>query len=187
MTATEATPEKPPYKPSLMETWGENEVMRHVPPIDWITNKLEVDIRRRIDLLWAPASTLPTSDPRWPVIEQAFRAFCRALDRLADIAKHIRNSHAPNDLALHIPWALNHAASCLRTVDAHTFGHRFPVQTHERSKAEPLYAALLVVLQDLDKITPLIREIDPGIDERLLNQTPSPDAPAIAADAPPTA
>jgi len=187
MTATEATPEKPPQKQSLMETWGENEVMRHVPPIDWISNKLEVDIRRRIDLLWAPVSTLPASDPRWPAVEHAFRAFCRALDRLADIAKHIRNSHAPNDLALHIPWALNHAASCLRTVDTHTFGHRFPVQTHERSKAEPLYAALLVVLQDLDKITPLIREIDPGIDERLLNQTPSLDAPAIAADAPPTA
>src|SRR3954454_11680938 len=68
----------------------------------------------------------------------------------------------------HIPWALNHAASCLKTVDAHTFGRRNPVQTHERSKAEPLYAALLVVLHDLDKITPVIREIDPAIDEQLL-------------------
>jgi hypothetical protein len=167
MTATEATTEKPAEKPSLMETWAENEVMRHVPPIDWISHKLDSDIRHRIDILWAPISTLPQADPRYPAIERAFRSLCRALDHLADVAKHIRNSHAPHELALHIPWALNHAASCLRTVDSHTFGHRFPVQTHERSKAEPLYAALLVVLQDLDRITPLVREIDPNVDEHL--------------------
>ena len=150
-----------------METWGENEVMRHVPPIEWITHKLDSDIRHRIDILWAPVSTMPSSDPRWPALERAFRTLCRALDQLADTAKHIRNSHAPNELSLHIPWALNHAASCLRTVDTHTFGHRFPVQTHERSKAEPLYAALLVVLQDLGRITTLVREIDPDLDEHL--------------------
>jgi hypothetical protein len=168
MTVTEATTEQPPQKPSLQETWGENEVMRHVPPIEWMIHKLDADVRRRIDLLWAPVSTMPNSDPRWPSVERAFRAFCRALDHLADVAKHIRNSHAPNDLAMHIPWALNHAASCLRTVDARTYGRRFPVQTHERSKAEPLYAALLVVLQDLQRIANLVREIDPGVAEQLL-------------------
>ena len=167
MTATEATTEKPTEKPSLMETWAANEVMRHIPSIDWITRKLDTDIRHRIDILWAPVSSMPSSDPRHPAVEQAFRSLCRALDQLADIAKHIRNSHAPHELALHIPWALNHAASCLRTVDTHTFGRRFPVQTHERSKAEPLYAALLVVLQDLDRITPIVREIDPNVDEHL--------------------
>jgi len=168
MTATEATTEKPAEKPSLLETWGENEVMRHVPPIDWMIRKLDDDVRRRIDILWAPVSAMPAADPRWPAVEHAFRALCRALDHLADVAKHIRNSHAPNDLAMHIPWALNHATSCLRTVDAHTFGKRYPVQTHERSKGEPLYAALLVVLQDVDRITTLVREIDPNLDERLL-------------------
>lgn len=155
-----------------METWASNEVMRHVPSIEWMSHKLDDDIRRRIDLLWAPVSTMPNTDPRYPAVEHAFRALCRALDQLAEVAKHIRNSHAPNDLALHIPWALNHAASCLRTVDPHTYGRRYPVQTHERSKAEPLYAALLVVLQDLDKIVTVVREIDPGIDEQLLQPPP---------------
>jgi len=167
MTATEATTENPPQKPSLMETWGANEVMRHVPSLDWMSHKLDSDIRHRIDILWTPVSTMASAAPRWPEVESAFRALCRALDHFADVAKHIRNSHAPNELALHIPWALNHAASCLRTVDTHTYGRRFPVQTHERSKAEPLYAALLVVIQDLDRITRLVRQIDPGIDERL--------------------
>lgn|SRR3954447_15346091 len=168
MTATEATTEKPPEKPSLLETWGSNEVMRHIPSSEWMSRKLDSDVRRRIDILWAPVASMPNSDPRYPAVEHAFRALCRALDHFADVAKHIRNSHAPNELALHIPWALNHAASCLKTVDAHTFGRRNPVQTHERSKAEPLYAALLVVLHDLDKITPVIREIDPAVDEQLL-------------------
>src|SRR3954451_2295116 len=186
MTATEATTEKPPEKPSLLETWGSNEVMRHIPSSEWMSRKLDSDVRRRIDILWAPVASMPNSDPRYPAVEHAFRALCRALDHFADVAKHIRNSHAPHDLALHIPWALNHATSCLRTVDAQTFGRRFPVQTHERSKAEPLYAALLVVLQDLDRITPLIRAIDPDVDDRLLNRTPAPAVPAIAADAHPT-
>ena len=168
MTATEATTEHPTEKSTYLETWSANEVMRHVPPIDWISRKLDGDVRRRIDILWAPVSSMPNSDPRYAPVEQAFRALCRALDHLADVAKHIRNSHAPTDLALHIPWALNHAASCLKTVDTHTFGRRFPVQTHDRSKAEPLYAALLVVLQDVDRITTVIREIDPSVDEKLL-------------------
>ena len=47
MTATEATTEKPAEKPSLMETWAANEVMRHVPSIDWIIRKLDEDVRRR--------------------------------------------------------------------------------------------------------------------------------------------
>jgi hypothetical protein len=162
MTVIEATPEKP------TESWAQNEVMRHVPSIDWIARKLDGDVRRRIDLLWSPVASLSTSDPRWPACEGEFRALCAALDQLADLAKHIRNTHAPADLATHISWALNHAASCLRTIDAQTFGRRFPVQTHERSKAEPLYAALLVVLQHVDRITTLVRELDADIDERLL-------------------
>jgi hypothetical protein len=170
MTVIEATPEKQPAgRPPLTETWSQNEPMRHVPSIDWIVRKLDGDVRRRIDILWPPVAALASADPRFPAVEQEFRALCRALDQLADTAKHIRNTHAPHDLGSHIPWALNHAASCLRTVDAQTFGRRFPVQTHERSKAEPLYAALLVVLRHVERATELVREIDGGVDERLLD------------------
>jgi hypothetical protein len=168
MTVTEATTDKQAQKHSLLETLAQNELMRHVPSIEWMTTKLDGDIRRRVDILWAPVPHLSPTDPRRPAIESEFRSLCAALDRLAEVAKHIRNSHAPADLGSHVPWALNHAASCLRTVDPHTFGRRNPVQTHERSKSEPLYAAFLVVIQRVGSILPLVREVEPGVDEQLL-------------------
>ncbi len=168
MTATEATTEQHPERSTLLETWSENEVMRHVPSLEWIIRKLDVDVRHRVEILWAPVGTLATADPRYPAIEREFQALCRALDHLADTAKHIRNSHVPSDLAIHVPWALNHAASCLRTIDAAIFNRRYPVQTHERSKAEPVYAGLLVVLQCVARVTERVSEVEPGIWEKLL-------------------
>jgi len=168
MTAIEATTEQHPERPAHLETWSTNEVMRHVPSLEWIVRKLDVDVRHRVETLWSPVSSLATADPRYPAIEREFQALCRALDHLADSAKHIRNTHVPGDLAIHIPWALNHAASCLRTLDGAIFNRRFPVQTHERSKAEPIYAGLLVVLQCVEKVTERVAELEPGIYEKLM-------------------
>ena len=50
MTLTEAT-EKPATKPSL-EVWGRNELMRHVPSLEWLAWKLDQDLRHRIDKLY---------------------------------------------------------------------------------------------------------------------------------------
>jgi len=132
MLATDATATTHPH----LETWADNERMRHVPSLAWIVEKLDSDLRHRIDAL------LPSLD------DTTSRSLCRALDRLADLGRHTRtNGHAPNDVAGRVTWALEHAVSNVRSIDANLFGRRFPMQTHERSKAEPLYAALLVVIE----------------------------------------
>ena len=51
--------------------------------------------------------------------------------------------------------------------DVETFGKRFPFQTLERSNNEPLWAAMLSVIQHVQKLVPMVREIEPDIDERL--------------------
>lgn len=164
--AAEAAPR--PAAPKAVEAWGQNERMRHVPPIAWIIDKLDGDVRRAIGKLRAPYASLPADDPRHARLEAEFRALCRSIDRLADAAKHGRTNGAPSEIGARIGWAIDHALSCLRTIDANLFGRRYPVQTHERSKAEPVYAALLVVVQHLERLRPLVLQIDPDLDERLL-------------------
>ncbi len=169
--ATEPTTEvaaTPQPHPATLETWAQNEPMRHVPPIQWMIEKLDHDARRRIELLTAAFEPLASSDPRRGPIEEALRSVCSAADRLAEAARHTRPPTPPSDLASRISWSMNNAVSSLRTIDANAFGRRYPFHTFERSKAESVYAALLIILKRLERVVPLVRAVDPAIDERLL-------------------
>jgi hypothetical protein len=162
--ATETAPQ--PATRSLLETWGKNERMRHIPPVDWMVHRVDVEIRRVAETLWASFAALAPEDAS---IEEAFRTFCRAVDRICEIARHGRNNvHPPAELGQRIGWGLNQAAGSLRALDANLIGRRFPFQTFERSKAEPLYAAILVTMSSLDRIARLLRDRDPDLDEHLL-------------------
>jgi hypothetical protein len=153
---------------STLERWPANERMRHVPSLAWIVDKLDVDVRQRLEKLWLPYSDLPASDPRHPALEAELRAVARALDRVSDVARrHRGNVHPPNDLGSRIGWSVSQAVASLKGSDSETFGRRLPFQTFERSNAEPLWAAVLTVIQHLHALTELVRAIDRGIDERL--------------------
>ena len=153
---------------TLLETWSENDRMRHVPPIAWILEKVEGDLLPKIEKLWLPYSDLASNDPRHPPIEAEFRAFCRSVDRIADVAARRRGSgHPPNDLHSRIEWSISHAIASLTAADAELFGRRLPFQTFERSNAEPLWAALLAAIQHVHRLQDLIRSIEPNIDERM--------------------
>lgn len=154
---------------SLLETWGRNEPMRHVPSAEWMSWKVDHDLRRRIELLYGPYANLSSDDARRGPLENELRALCRAIDRLSDAARHSRNIHPPHELGDRIVWAVNQAVGSLNSLDPHLIGRRFPFQTGERSKAEPLYGALLVVIQHVGRVLTLVRAIDPGIDEHLLD------------------
>lgn len=154
----------------MQETWTDNERMRHIPGVEWMVTKIDVDVRKRIGKLLDPFLSLRSDDPRSAAIEGEFRNLCKALDRLADVARHSRHGNGQqSDVAHRVETALEHAVAGLRSLDGNLIGRRFPFQTFERSKAEPLYAALLVVLQVVDRIVPLARDIDRGLDERLMD------------------
>jgi hypothetical protein len=166
MSVIEAAPETK----SLLETWSSNERMRHIPTTTWMLQKLDGDLRRRIALLLAPLATIPADDPRRAGIDNILRSLCRGIERIAEVAKQGRsgsNGHAPQDLPSKIQWDLENAVSCLRSADADLVGRRYPVQTFERSKAEPLYGALLVTIEAMERLTEVVRKIDPRIDERV--------------------
>jgi len=161
--------EAPTEKKSLLENWSSNERMRHVPATAMMLQRLDVELRRRIGLLLAPLATVPADDPRRAGVDAALRALCRGLERLADVARHRQgsNGHTPQDLASKVQWDLENAVSCLRSVDSDLVGRRYPVQTFERSKAEPLFAAFLMTIDALERLTQVVRAIDPRVDERL--------------------
>lgn len=151
-----------------MEHWHSNDTMRHIPSQSWMVQKLDHDLRRRIEKLWLPYSDLAANDPRHQALEKEFRALCRSLERVALVAtRHRGGLHPPNDLGSRIGWLVSHAVQSLNTADAATFGRRMPFHTFERSNAEPLWAAMLSVIQHTQKLVDLTREIEPEIDERM--------------------
>jgi hypothetical protein len=167
MTIAEAT-DKPASK-LLLEVWGRNEVMRHVPSLEWLVGKVDGDVRRRVEKLYVSIATMHHDDPRRPAVEESARALCRSLDRLGETARHTRTNHPPNDLGDRMAWSVNHAVSCLNSLDPSIFGRRCPFHTFERSKSEPVYGATVAVLSHLRDLTALVRTIDPDIDGRLLD------------------
>jgi hypothetical protein len=164
VATTVPTEDKRLTAPAL-ETWAENEPMRHIPPLDWMIRKLDVELRPRIHKL---ATAVPSTDPRYAAIDSELRALGGAIDRMADVAKATRYTSNGSDLAGRLDAALTHAVSCLRALESTPFGKRFPFHTGERSKSEPVYSSLLAVMDRAERLLLLVRAIDPAIDERLL-------------------
>lgn len=167
MTETETVETAAP-KPQL-EAWSANERMRHVPPIDQIVRRLDASVRGRLEKLSIAYAALPRSHPDYQQVEAELRTVCRAIERVGEVARPTKGtSHPPNDPLQRIGWSLSQALSALGSIDANLFGRRYPFQTFERSKAEPVLAALLVVLSHIeDRLLPLVRRIDMDIDEQL--------------------
>ena len=164
--ATVATDEKRSTLPPL-ETWATNERMRHVPSAEWMARKVETDIRKRVGKVMPLLLNLPSADPRHPSLEAEFRSLCKSLERLADAAKPTARQNG-HDLPSRIDSMLTVAAANLHSLETTAFGRRNPYHAFDRSKAEPLYAALLAVFGHLERVINLVRAIEPGIDERLL-------------------
>ena len=158
--------ENRPHLPPL-ET-APNDRMRHVPSIEWMIRKIDVDVRKRLEHMLLPVGSLEKDDPRRAPIEAAVQHVATALDRLGESAKHSRPVHPPSDPVQRVNASLTQAVRSLRSVDADLFGRRFPYNVFEKSRSEPVYGALLGVLSATAELMPLIRSVDSRLDERLM-------------------
>ncbi|HEY2094557.1 MAG TPA: hypothetical protein VGJ81_22075 [Thermoanaerobaculia bacterium] len=151
------------------EQWHSNERMRHIPRVHWMAEKLDGDLRTRIERACAAIESVTPDDPRRLAAEEIVRSLCKAIELLADVAKHTRGQlHPPNELSRHIGWSIQHAVASLRSADDDAIGRRFPFHTGERSKGEPLYGAFLSVVDATRRLVDAARFIDPNIDAALL-------------------
>ncbi len=169
--ATEVTDSVPSTaEASPLEQWHSNERMRHIPRVHWMADKLDGDLRTRIERACSAIESVAPDDPRRLDAGEIERSLCRALERLAEVAKHNRGQlHPPNDLSRHITWSIQHAVASLRSADDDAIGRRFPFHTGERSKSEPLYGAFLAVIDATRHLVDIARFIDPNIDATLLD------------------
>src|SRR5438067_11992085 len=136
-TPAESKPAKTPH-----EEWHSNERMRHVPRVHWIADKVDGDLRTRIERACSTVESVAAGDPRRQAGDEVIRTVCRAVEHLAELAKHTRGQlHPPNALSRHVSWSIQHAVASLRAADDDAIGRRYPLETFERSKAEPLNGA----------------------------------------------
>jgi hypothetical protein len=170
MTITEAetSPVTTPEKKSYLEQQSSNERMRHVPRLERIRRMVDEEIPSTFRKLRSAVDDMPQHDERHAGLDAELKSFCRAIDRITEVVRQRNGHHPPTDLSARIEQALANASATLAGLDADLFGRRYAVQTHERSKAEPIWAAVLVVCDHLRRITALARAIDPNLDERLL-------------------
>jgi hypothetical protein len=133
-----------------------------------MVRKLDDDLRKRIEKLIAVYSGLPVADPHHGTIDSELRGVSKAIDRLIDAVKPSRHNGNGGDIASRLSSQLSQAVSSLRSLESTPFGRRNPFHMFDRSKAEPVYAALLTVMNHVERVVSLVRAIDPGLDERLL-------------------
>ena len=164
---TDTTTEKAAGLPPL-EAWSGNDRMRHIPSLDWMIRKIDVEVRRRTDLALGALESAKSDAPSRARLEESLRTVGRALDVLAETARHSRHHHQGGDLSHRLEAALANAGASLRSLDADLIGRRFPYHSFDRSKAEPLYGAVLLTLAHVERSLAIAREIDPRLDERLL-------------------
>jgi hypothetical protein len=161
--------ETAPPSGRMLEQWADNAPMRHIPPLQWMIGKVDVDLRQRVTKLTQPLIALPGDDPRRASIEAEILQICKAADRVAAAVRpSSRQTLQPPDLIGRAGAALSQAVTCLRTLESTPFGRRYPYQTGDRSKAEPVYGALLALIYRVEQLLPLCRAVDPDTDRRLL-------------------
>ena len=170
MLATDpaVTTDEKPVALAPLETWAGNERMRHIPSADWMARKVDGDLRRRIDLVLSIYRDLGSADPRHDALQNELRSLCKSLEKLSEAAKPGRHANGSHDVAAKIESLLAEVAANLRALETTPYGRRYPYHFFEKSKAEFVYSALLAAICHAERIIPLARAIDGGIDERLL-------------------
>src|SRR5512141_1027518 len=117
---TEPTPavtENHPQSGGLLEQWADNPRMRHIPAVEWMIRKIDVELRQRLAILTAPLLAMPVDDPRRAPIEAELLLICKAADRVASAARaSAKQTLQPPDLLGRTGAALSQAVTCLRTL-----------------------------------------------------------------------
>lgn len=160
-----------------IERHGETEVMRHVPEVDFLLERLNGDLRWRVDTLWNAALSRGGALPS--PIEQEFRCVIRWLDRIADVVRHHRANGPENDLRSRLDRAVQNATQALSHVDRNLFRRRSPFHLFERSRGEQAFAAFLAAYRATERLVPLVAELDPDISLKLIQKVlpPMPEIP----------
>ena len=143
--------------------------MRHVPPVEYLIHKIDVDYRSRIERLLRAFEEVRTClrDEDGDRIAAGFAALARAIERFSELL-HGGRIHHPDEIRARIDAAFANATHALLSADPQTFRVRAPENQFERSQGEPVLGAFLVITDHVKRLTDAVAAIAPNVWEELL-------------------
>jgi hypothetical protein len=152
-------------------TVNHREAMRHIPPLEYLVFKIDVDYRRRVEvLIEALAGQHPPTDAS-SAAEAELTALARSLERLCELIKPRGNSPHPHHIespAERVRNGMNNATRALLSLPPESFTLRAPENQFEKSQGEHVVGAFLVVTDHVKRVTEAITALAPGVWEALL-------------------
>ena len=145
-----------------------DEVMRHVPPVEWTRGKLS-DYEARAGKLLGAVQQFSGSAPREAALrcETELLSLARSVERFTTVAGKSPHTGG-HDPKARVERAFHEAHAALRTADEARLTRRRHYTEVTRSPGELLWAALLVIGDHLTRATVAVSALDPDIYERLL-------------------
>lgn len=144
--------------------------MRHVPPRDWIVNKLDYDLREKIEVCWSCAHDTGSIDPDTLArIDERFAALARWLQRIVALSQNKGGSASKeNDLHTRLTHSVYEAVSALSGLDQNSFRRRTPYHQFQLNRAEMIWQALLAALAVQHEIAEDLSAVDSDLAMKLL-------------------
>ena len=161
-----------------LERQETNDIMRHVPPIDWISTKFDYDYRERLRNVW---SALDGEEQVPRELRPKLDQLCKWLHHITVLAKGKRTDFVESDLKTEVEHAAYEASSALSSMDRDLFQRRMPFHGFERSNGELIWEAFLAIGATIEDLVPKVEQFDPDL--RMKNLAPhAPAEPKMIAD-----
>jgi hypothetical protein len=147
--------------------------MRHIPPVEYLVFKIDVDYRARVQkLLRCFDEVRETIDQQErEVVARHFLAVAHGLERICEVLRPSRSSRPPDDLRARLETAFANAAQALMSADEEALRTRAPDSQFEKSSGEVLLGAFLVLSDRIRLLTESVAGVAPAVWETLLEGT----------------
>ncbi|HVT42754.1 MAG TPA: hypothetical protein VMT00_00010 [Thermoanaerobaculia bacterium] len=146
------------------------DVMRHVPPLEWVVRKLGEYQQRAETLHWAAFESGRQADAELlAAAEQELKHLAGSVGRLIEAAsRHPKEIRSPEGLRARLEHFFSRALGSVQALDPSRLVLRSHYTEFQRSQGELVFAALLVVGDSIRRLTPLVARINPDVYELLL-------------------
>jgi len=155
-----------------LEQFGTTERMRHIPPVEDLIRRLDLEVRKTIRAIFERGSVeKPEISPE---VESHLKRLCRSIERVAEIARHGKPMpSSPNtDTRGKLESATANAVGALSVLDRVHFTQRTPFNSFERSRAEMLHSAVLIVIKQTRELVDEVARSYPAIRELIASVAP---------------
>lgn len=143
--------------------------MRHVPPLEYIREKVDNELRIKVRILAEGAFEGEYDRHLLDAVEPQLKAICTALDRITECAAQTRApSHGSSSLAVRLQHAFTTAVDALARLDPAEFRKRPPLNSFTRSRGETIHAYLLMIIGHVRSLTDLIGRKRPDVLRQLI-------------------